>query len=210
MEADAVILAAGDFPSHPNASAWLDHEHVVCCDSAAVAFAESGRKPWRCIGDGDSLPEEWKERLHFITESEQETNDLAKAVRLVQREVGREARIVIIGATGKREDHTLGNIALLTDLMEMGVRATMYTDHGVFISCYGTRTFTATDFLPSSETLCGHPLSVFNVSCSMLQSIGLDYPIYPFTRLWQGTLNRINADTFRIDADGAYLLFIGY
>lgn len=212
---DAVILAAGDFPQHPLPASLLNHDRVVCCDSAAKAFIESGRKPWRCIGDGDSLDKALKEQVQFIHEVEQETNDLCKAVRLVVKELGREARIAIIGATGKREDHTLGNISLLAEFAEQGIHCTMYTDFGVFLMGRGTRTFDGTSFLPEGMGKMAKPelstaLSVFNVNCKRLTSQGLKYPIYPFTRLWQGTLNTIEGDAFSIDADGDYLLYRAY
>lgn len=46
-------------------------------------------------------------------------------------------RIDILGATGKREDHTLGNISLLFDYMRQGLDVTMQTDYGSFTPCHG-------------------------------------------------------------------------
>lgn len=218
---DAVILAAGNFPTHVIPYSLLDHERVVCCDSAAERFLQSGRTPWRCIGDGDSLDETLKERVNFIQVSEQEHNDLTKAVRLVRSELGGKARIAIIGATGRREDHTMGNIALLAEYLEMGLNVTMFTDHGVFLPCRGSHEFCAADFfaihaIPLNGETKGHPsllaheVSLFNLSCTTLSSEGLRYAAYPFTRLWQGTLNEVVAPTFRITADGEYLVFLSY
>lgn len=220
---DAVILAAGDFPSHPSPVALLNHPRVVCCDSAAIDFLNSGRTPWRCIGDGDSLTDAYKEQCTFITVHEQETNDLSKAVRLIQNELGRTARVAILGATGKREDHTVGNISLLIDYMEMGIRPVMYTDHGVFIPCHGNCSFAiATDgvniisdassadasFVPMSSV--GANVSIFNMGCTELSSQGLRYSLYPLKRLWQGTLNRMDTDQFSICGNADYLIYFTY
>ncbi|MCF0197274.1 MAG: thiamine diphosphokinase [Bacteroidaceae bacterium] len=210
FQVDAVILAAGDFPCHPVPSALLDHPRVVCCDSAAEAFLQSRRALWRCIGDGDSLPESVKRDLPFIHVAEQETNDLTKAVRLVVEELGADARVAIIGATGKREDHTIGNISLLAEYLRIGLRATMLTDHGVFLPCRGSRVFTPADFHPACDTLQGRDLSIFNLTCRTLASEGLQYDVYPFRQWWQGTLNRILSPTFRITADGDYLVYLRY
>lgn len=212
---DAVILAAGDFPTHAIPRSLLDHGRVVCCDSAAERYLQSGRTPWRCIGDGDSLDEALKERVKFIQVSEQEHNDLTKAVRLVRSELGDKARIAIIGATGRREDHTMGNIALLAEYLQMGLSVAMYTDYGVFLPCRGEHEFCAADFFPagdshSSTSLCRHEVSLFNLTCTTLSSEGLRYAAYPFTRLWQGTLSEVVAPTFRITADGEYLVFLSY
>jgi thiamine pyrophosphokinase len=51
-------------------------------------------------------------------------------------------------------------------------------------------------------------VSLFNFTCTHITSIGLLYPIYPFTQLWQGTLNEMTADTFEINADGQYLVYL--
>jgi hypothetical protein len=36
------------------------------------------------------------------------------------------------------------------------------------------------------------------------------YPLYDFTKWWQGTLNRTTAERFTISAKGDYLVFIAY
>ena len=46
-------------------------------------------------------------------DEDQETNDLTKAVKWCNERGYND--IVIIGATGKREDHTIGNISLLAE-----------------------------------------------------------------------------------------------
>ncbi len=65
----------------------------------------------------DSIPGDLREKYagKIITIKDQEINDLTKAVYFAQN-VGQE-EIVILGATGLREDHTLGNISLLADYM---------------------------------------------------------------------------------------------
>ena len=110
-------------------------------------------------------------------------------------------RIAIVGATGKREDHTIGNIALLMEYMRMGLEVRSYTDHGVFIPCRGTRTFACHP---------GQQVSIFNFTAQGLRAQGLAYPLYDFTTWWQGTLNRSTGDTFTIEANGEYLVFLTY
>ncbi|WP_129640532.1 motility associated factor glycosyltransferase family protein [Phocaeicola dorei] len=53
---ETIILADGDFPSHPLALEWLRQcPYVVCCDGAANTYIRSGRMPEAIVGDGDSL-----------------------------------------------------------------------------------------------------------------------------------------------------------
>ena len=114
-----VILADGDFPSTPVTMRILKQaERIVCCDGSAASLAEFGLEPTVVIGDLDSLPPEFKKRFsdRLIHVREQETNDLTKAFTYC-REQGWK-NIVILGATGKREDHTLGNLSLLADYSE--------------------------------------------------------------------------------------------
>ncbi len=149
-----VILAAGDFPSHPIPLAALhDADFVVCCDSAYSQFSifngstgVSPASPFVVIGDGDSLPPSTRRHLgeKFIHVAEQDYNDLHKAMRWATQEFSiLNSQFSILGATGKREDHTLGNIAYLVTFAEEypGIQLEMLTDHGRLLSFRGERTF---------------------------------------------------------------------
>ena len=116
---EAVILANGEYPMHVLPLKILEEaQFVICCDGAANEYILRGHTPDIIIGDGDSLSPENKTRfsdiIHHI--ADQETNDQTKAVHFLQEKGYR--RIAIVGATGKREDHTLGNISLLLDYMK--------------------------------------------------------------------------------------------
>ena len=53
---EAVILANGEYPSHPLPLQMLENaEFVVCCDGAANEYILRGHTPDVIIGDGDSL-----------------------------------------------------------------------------------------------------------------------------------------------------------
>lgn len=198
----AVILAAGDYPTFATPLQVLEQaKYVVCCDGGADAYIKRGGIPDAIVGDGDSLSEE--NRLRFASiihhSPDQETNDQTKAVEYLIS-LG-HTDIAIVGATGKREDHTLGNIALLAEYQRKGVSVRMYTDYGVFTPCLDSRTF---------ASHAGQAVSIFNISANGLCSTGLEYPIYDFTSLWQGTLNRSTGEEFTIEAEGEYIVFQTY
>lgn len=199
---EAVILANGDYPSHNIPLQILcNAKYVVCCDGGADAYIEKGFTPDAIIGDGDSISIENRERFSDIIFyiPDQETNDQTKALNfLISKGY---STIAIVGATGKREDHTIGNISLLSDYKREGVDVRCYTDYGVFIPCKDKIT------MPSVE---GAQISIFNVNATSFSSEGLKYPIYDFTSLWQGTLNRCNSDSFSVKAKGEFLLFLAY
>lgn len=197
-----VILANGDYPTHPKPlKKLMEAELVVCCDGGADQYIANGYVPDVIVGDGDSLNQEnrikFADRIHYIPD--QETNDQTKAVKyLIEKGY---TSISIVGATGKREDHTIGNISLLVEYMRMGAEVKSYTDYGVFIACSGTRNF---------KCRKGQQVSIFNFTSKNLSSNGLEYPIYTFTSWWQGTLNNCLDEEFTIHADGEYIVFLNY
>ena len=199
---DAVILANGEYPTADTPLKILhEAKYVVCCDGGADRYIELGHTPDVIIGDGDSLSEENRVRYADIIHynPDQETNDQTKAVEFLVAKGLRN--IAIVGATGKCEDHTIGNIALLAEYMRMGIDVRSYTDYGVFIPCKGVQRF---------ASHAGQKVSIFNISARGLRSEGLKYPIYDFTAWWQGTLNRATGEEFTIHAEGEYILFINY
>lgn len=198
----AVVVDAGCFPRKDIAREWLAHcDRVVCCDGAANQYVETGYPLWRIVGDCDSLtPAIMKKYSEIIRRfPDQETNDQTKSVKYLAAKGLK--RIVILGATGLREDHTLGNLSLLVDYLKEGIDARAYTDYGVFIPVTGVRKF----YCPA-----GTQVSIFNFGASGLRSEGLKYPIRDFDNLWQGTLNETLDESFIIHATGSYMIFINY
>lgn len=205
---DAVILANGDYPTH-NIPLSVLHTapRLYCCDGAAQNLIGQGIMPHAIIGDGDSLSADFKEKyadiIHIV--EEQDYNDLTKATRFAVQQLQRSSStptICYLGCTGRREDHTLGNISLLSYYhREFHVQPVMYTDYGVFIPAVGTRTFNS---FPHQQ------ISIFNINCTKLSSDNLKWQAYPAKEMWQGTLNEALATSFTIHADGEYLIFQTY
>ena len=125
---DAVILANGQFPRHRVPTRVLEEAKLlVCCDGAlATLHRERPELEARLLsegrllatGDGDSLSPALRERYGAIFRQvyEQDDNDLTKATRLVLslvKSAGRQPVVAYLGATGLREDHTIGNVSLL-------------------------------------------------------------------------------------------------
>ena len=176
-DAENVILAAGAFPKKGGeARRILDSaERVVCCDSAADALRRNcGREPFAVVGDCDSVKGRFS---NVVRVEEQDTNDLAKAVRFC-REKG-IGNLVILGATGKRDDHSLGNIFRALDFA-----IDVVTDYGRFTALEGTRTY---------QVKPGAGVSVFAVDPETeMTSNGLKWPLdgVKFENLYCATLNR--------------------
>jgi len=185
-----VILAAGDFPQK-DGEAWkllTAAKRVVACDSAADAYRRSFRKwPTVIVGDMDSFS-----RRHssfgirhpslVVHDPDQDTNDLEKAIALCRQRGWKKP--VIVGATGKREDHTLGNVFRG---LEHGL--VIVTDHGRFLPLCGERTL---------RVRKGTAVSVFATDpTTRMTSKGLAWPLddVRFANLYCATLNRASAAT---------------
>lgn len=195
-----VILANGEFPSHPLPLSILNNcDYLVCCDGAVNNLNMTIKEPDAIVGDCDSLSEENQKRFANIIHriSEQETNDLTKAVRFCIQQ--NRKKITILGATGKREDHTIANISLLCEYMkECDVE--MITDYGIFIAIDNTSVF---------ESRKGQQVSLFCIDRCRISSQHLLYPInnQTFTNWWQASLNETTENQFIINTEGRTIVY---
>jgi thiamine pyrophosphokinase len=188
-----VIVADGTFPCHSIPLGYLSKaERIICCDGGVRNVVRAGYIPEAIVGDMDSLSDELAERFsdRLFREGDQDTNDLTKAVRWCIKKGYND--IVIIGATGKREDHTIGNISLLVEYVK-DAKVLMVTDTGLFLP-----------FLKSSEiqSFPGQQVSVFSIDPETeITSHGL---LYPLTRTklknwWFATLNEATGHSLSLD-----------
>ena len=203
------ILADGDFPRGGRAlEALRSAEYIICCDGAAEALVNFGMQPDMIVGDIDSLPMSLQEQYAGIIRhsSGQDDNDLTKAMRhAVEMQ---PEQILILGATGKREDHTLANISLLADYLEMAAPATveMLSDFGRFEvrGCSGR--FKAEP---------GQEISIFSFDHTLnIHAEGLEYPTdnVVFDSLWKASLNRALQPEFTLELNhrAPYIVYFAF
>ena len=186
---DTVILAAGDFPKKGGA-AWkllAAATRVVACDSAADAYRRAFRKwPNVIIGDLDSVRARTVP-CRVIYDADQNTNDLEKAMAYCAKQGWRKP--VIVGATGKREDHAIGNVFRALDY-----GCEIVTDTGSFVHVRGKATFKVSK---------GAAVSIFAPDPkTRMTSKGLEWPLdgVRFRNLYCATLNRTTAARIRLTA----------
>lgn len=195
-----VIIANGEFPSHPYPLSCIKNaSEIICLDGALKNCLENKIIPNAVVGDGDSISENLKKEyahlLHIF--SDQETNDLTKAVAFCTKKGHKNIKIV--AATGKREDHTLGNISLLLEYMKT-VNVEMITDYGTLTPAYKTTEF---------KSVCGQQVSIFSLDQKPMTSHNLKYPLNKIVldSLWKGTLNESLGDRFRIETEGEIIVY---
>jgi len=109
---NALILCHGEPPSAELLQRYLPPaDLVICTDGAANWAQEHGVAPDVIVGDMDSCAEPPDcEIVDCGPHREQENSDSEKA--LLQALMRGAQRIVLLGATGRRLDHTLANIWL--------------------------------------------------------------------------------------------------
>lgn len=198
---DVVILAAGDFPHGQVAHALLvGAREVICCDGAAEEFCATGAEPVAVVGDFDSLSEELRTRLadRLHHRPDQDVNDLWKALTLAIERGAR--RVTVLGAFGRREDHSIGNLMLCAARMNE-VEIQMVGDRGVFSFIDNDSTF---------ESFVGEQVSLFTLSPSTeISTIGLRYepPQNRLSAMWQGVSNESLGAEFTIRTNAPTIVY---
>lgn len=197
-----VILADGLFPQSKKVLQYLDEASVIiCCDGATLKLLKYGMQPTFIVGDMDSLPQQYHRQYKelIVGSEEQETNDLTKAVMHAMA-IGCD-EVVILGATGQREDHTLGNIGLLIEHGQK-LQIQMLSDFGIFVPLYSSSTL---------ESYSAQQVSIFCIVGSpKITSQSLKYPLHQMELFnwWQGSLNEALSDSFSLEFDqGGVVVF---
>ena len=212
----AVIIGGGDFPRKPYPRELIRRaDIIVCCDGNALKaflrnrkaiFGNENRIPDAIVGDMDSMtPRLAKDYSHLLIKiEEQDDNDQTKALHHILDNYSDVDTIHILAATGKREDHTIGNLGLLMEYAREGSlpQLDMVSDY--------TTAFVVTD---SCDLILGRgrKISLFSPDNSLkLKSKGLVWPTdnVIFDNWWQATLNRTNDDTIHLDFSHKSLVLI--
>lgn len=207
MGKTVVIICDGQFPKTEYPRYLIrTADFTICCDGALRKYLRNSRSLFGCekrpdlvIGDMDTLDAAMQKRHAdiIIKESEQEHNDQTKAVRWALQNLPDIDLIYILGATGGRIDHTIGNASLLMEYTRMfdlgGIGITMVSDDGTAFAINDTVEF---------DCGTGRQVSIFSPDNSLrIKSSGLEYPTdeVVFDNWWKATLNKASDDTVRLE-----------
>ena len=200
-----VVLANGEFPKHDIPLHKLDVAgSIICCDGAVESLIDYGKRPQAIVGDFDSIPQNLKKNLKniLVHTPDQSENDLRKSLKWVGRHGGKS--VTILGASGKREDHLLGNIFSILQL-DTQMDMVMITDYGQFHTVHESQKFNGVK---------GQQVSLFSVDQSIkITTTGLECPLINDTlsTLYGGTLNAMVVDEFSIDiSHGKILVYCAF
>lgn len=200
-----IIVADGDFPVHEIPLGYLKNAgRIICCDGGAENLIKAGFIPDAIVGDMDSLDISIAGRFHdrIFRNADQETNDLTKAVSWCSDRGYKD--LVILGATGGREDHTIGNISLLAEYaLNLNVR--MVTDTGMLLPLMRS------SVVPSFP---GQQVSIFSLNPqNEITTHGLKYPLLRkrIDNWWVATLNEAEGENFDLEfGEGRIIVYLKF
>ena len=195
-----IILANGQYPSHPAALNKLQTAGtIICTDGSANKLLENGLAPNVIIGDMDSstIDQDAFKGL-YVKISDQDNTDLDKALEWCK--LNSLSPLTVLGASQLREDHTIGNLILLANYSDE-LDINFVTDYFTITCHQGKRSFTS-----FKEQL----VSILPVED--IQSItteGLEFPLIdePFPLSSRGISNRATGHQFIITSSGKIWVF---
>lgn len=207
MHSSVVIIGDGKFPKTEYPRYLIRQaDFIICCDGALLKFLRNSkaifgdeRLPDLVIGDMDTLSAAMQKKYAdiIVKENEQDHNDQTKAVRWVLANLDGVEQIHILGGTGGRADHTIGNVSLLMEYTRMfdlgGTAIEMVTDEGTIFPINDTIEF---------DCGIGRSVSIFTPDNSLrIKSEGLMYPTddVVFDNWWKATLNKAVQDNVRLE-----------
>jgi thiamine pyrophosphokinase len=195
MKKRLAIIANGEKPLHPEVMAALRQcDACVCCD----CLPPEGAPPLlQVVGDMDTLCDMLPADLVTDCHEDQETNDLTKAMRWVQAHEP-EAEMAFFAVTGKREDHTLANLALIA---ASGKSTQVFTESGRFdVLIAGETTL---DAVPQT------PISFLSFVPQRITARGVVWPVEQLLleSLWRATLNRTSASQVDVTCEAPLLVY---
>ena len=195
-----VILAKGDYPTHPIPLLILkDSKIIICCDGAVNNLETIGKVPDFIIGDMDSISADLKDKYadRIISMSDQAENDLRKAINWAEE--NNVTKAAILRASGKRDDHSLANIFTLLQYPSK-LDLTIYTDYGIFSMVKGEHKF---------DSFNGEQVSIFSADQTIeITTTYLKYNLNnkQLTTLYLGSLNESLNEVFTISISHGKIL----
>ena len=197
-----VILANGNFPKHRIPVDILKNaKKIICCDGSINELNNMNIVPDYIIGDMDSINLKNKNKYidKIIKITDQTENDLRKAIRWAEKKVA--TSIKILGATGKRDDHSIANIFTLLEFPNLS-NIMIYTDYGYFSTLIKSKNITS---------FKGQQVSLFAKDENIkISTKNLKYNLNNNTlnTLYSGSLNESSGNNFTIKiSHGKIILF---
>jgi thiamine pyrophosphokinase len=201
------IIANGDMPRTAAISEFIFASYAtIACDGAINQLSPKQVIDY-VIGDGDSANQTSSCHIRhpYIYNPDQNSNDLTKAVEFAVSHYPKHLPILISAATGKREDHTIANFALLAQYAEKVKHIAMLTDYGIFIPCPPGTT--------RLNVLTSQQISLFSFNPQTIVNCAeLKWPLvnFSFNYLNSGSLNQATTNYLEITASDLIIVYLAF
>ena len=198
-----IVIANGSFPSHPIAKNYLNKSGtIICTDGAADKLIDSGKNPDIIIGDFDSTSIKGKNRTgKWIETPDQNKTDLEKTFEwCIMNNI---KKIVLLGSSGKREDHTIGNLFTLAKYHDE-IQCEMITNHAKII-CVSGENYIFADTNQNISIIATEPIE--RITLDGLQYNIKNESLLPSTR---AISNKAISDKFYLESTGKVLVFLNH
>ena len=198
-----IVIANGSFPSHPIAKNYLNKSGtIICTDGAADKLIDSGKNPDIIIGDFDSTSIKGKNRTgKWIETPDQNKTDLEKTFEwCIMNNI---KKIVLLGSSGKREDHTIGNLFTLAKYHDE-IQCEMITNHAKII-CVSGKNYIFADTNQNISIIATEPIE--RITIDGLQYNMKNESLLPSTR---AISNKAISDKFYLESTGKVLVFLNH
>jgi len=200
----AIVLCNGQPPELSLLKESLRPDSLfIAADGGGNSARELGFTPDIVIGDMDSYQPRDKEQVELMHIADQETNDLEKALSYALEQ--NISSVTVLGATGKRLDHSLKNLSVLKQFNHQ-------FDSLVFKDNFGDTRLVPSSF--STTLPVGTVVSLFPLSGRVtgISTYGLKYPLEDEileNGVRDGSSNLVTGQPLRIEYDsGDLILFI--
>ncbi len=183
----------------PDISDLPKFDFVIGVDSGADEAIENGITPDLIVGDLDSVNRDNHPTENLLENSEQEDNDLSKALRFCSEKDLKS--IWIVGFSGKRSDHELGNYAAVHNANHnLDIRV-------ILDDIIMHRVVKENEFHGLAPI--GTLVSIFSFEETQVQTSGLKWDINGILGFSsRGVSNQSTAPTFSISTDGCVFVMI--
>lgn len=133
-----IIVSGGVPPTYELLKEEInDNSHLICADSGANCLYEYNIVPDLIVGDLDSIK---KEVLEYFKDKHVKINEYPPEKDYTDTEIAVDAaiksgtkKIVLLGSTGSRIDHMLGNLGLLLRCLKQGVSAIIRDEYNTIM-----------------------------------------------------------------------------
>lgn len=158
------------------AGLFLEHERfqkIIAVDAGLEAVKALGLEPDMIVGDFDTVRPEilayYRKKEHIVWDAHQpEKDETDTELALLKAQATGCDQILILGATGGRMDHMIGNLHLLYPCLQKGIEAYILDSGNRIYLIDGNRTFhrdslwgNYISFLPLTEEVKGITLTGF-------------------------------------------------